>query len=125
MQPHETPDPFYRLGAAILAAIAGLLVGLVVALLTVAVGYENTNLGTSLIGGTVAGFLSGLFLPAAVMDFVGGVTSFFLGAVTAAASLRTDKALEPEDFKTSGGYQIIFVFGFFFVLALYALDWTN
>ena len=121
MPPYDIPDPFYRLGAAVLAAIAGLAVGLAIALLAMVAGYENARLGISLLGGTVAGFLSGLFLPNAAMDFVQGVMHVFFGAASALVQSSTDEDIDIHNREAPGGLQIVFAFGVIYGLVFLAL----
>lgn len=68
----------YRLGAATLAAMAGLVLGLLFGGLAVVAGIA-TSLASFAGAGSLAGAASGLLAPAGAMDFFFGTLHFFIG----------------------------------------------
>lgn len=112
----STDDFAHRCGAAALALLAGMAVGLALAWLPLAFDGIQAGMPTFIFGGAIAGAVTGLLFPSAAMAGVEGVLHFFIGA----GSMVAEAPLTPSRHSPSW-LKACLVFGMLFALVLWIL----
>jgi hypothetical protein len=118
MRSHASVELPYRVGASVLAAVAGAVVGLAVWAGVLAVTGAVGSFSVLFFGGAAAGFLTGWLFPVVAMEFVEGSLHFAFGAVSGLAGERLDQS--PH---TTARLGAVFAFGVFYGTLLYFLLW--
>ena len=80
-QSRDDIDLSYRVGAGSIGLFAGGVFGLCLAFALMAAGVANTNLAMPVLGGALAGAVSGLLMPSDTMDAVETLLHFLFGYV--------------------------------------------
>lgn len=122
MAPKGKTDGAFVLGASMLSAIAGAIVGLGLGVLLLAAGWGH-SISRPVLGGAAAGALVGVLMPEAALDFVETVVHFVFGFLLGPAGLESSGQDEVEALQ-SRWLRLAFLFGGAFAFALWMLsDW--
>jgi hypothetical protein len=114
----KTVELQYRVGASVLAAVAGAAVGLAVWVGALALAGTEGSFPALFFGGAAAGFLTGWLFPVVAMEFVEGTLHFAFGAVSGLAGERLDQS--PH---TTARLGAVFAFGVFYGTLAYLFLW--
>lgn len=113
-------DWHYAVGAAVLAAVAGAAIGLLLGGVMLFGGWGR-SIALPVASGATAGALAGLFMPAGAMDFVEGTVHFFLGLFASELTVTGDSGGSPE---RPRWLRLAGMFGVAFAVALWLLaEW--
>ena len=107
-------DLAFRMGAGALGFFTGAALGLFVSWLAYAVAGAELSFVSTMVGGAIAGLLSGLVLPAEAMALVEAVFHFFIGFFVTAAVEPVASPLEAPNY-----LKLACFFGSALVIALF------
>lgn len=103
----------FRLGASVLAAAAGSVVGLAIWLPCVVLQVSHLTLGKLLVAGAAAGLVSGMLFPRAAMELAESVAHFVFGAASTVFDELADQSPESTPW-----LRVLFTFGIFYAIVL-------
>jgi hypothetical protein len=119
MDPRTTDadDTAFRMGAGALGLFTGAALGLFVSVLGYLVAETELSFVHSLVGGALAGLVSGVVLPVETMAVVEGVFHFFIGFFVTSAGERAESPVESPQY-----LKLACVFGVALAAALFILS---
>lgn len=117
-------DLSFRLGAAVLTAVAGMVIGALIGLPFLLAGW-SASMAQPVVGGAIAGALSGLIVPMGAMDFVEATVHFLIGFVTVGSAVAVDETssgLYRDGIRRPAWIRWAFVFGAVWAMVLWLMS---